>query len=92
MYRQQLFEDDNGTRVPFDLVIHDPVRSEGSETEYYCDIDAPGLFPRPKRIRGEGAAQAADLAERFVNTRLSDVTVYDESGQPVRSIGSGRAF
>ena len=92
MYRQRLFEEKDGTRIPFDLVIHDAVPSDGSATEYYCEIEAPGLFADPKRIRGAGAAQAADLAERFVNTRLGDVTVYDEAGQRVLSIGSGKAF
>ena len=92
MYIQHLFDEKDGVRIPFDLIIHDPVLFEGSETEYYCEIEAPGLFVRPKRIHGEGAQQAADLAERFVNTRLAYVAVYDENGQRVLRVGRGKAL
>lgn len=86
MFRQTLHTEKDGVRVEFDLVISDPKRFRTSKEEYYCDINAPGLFDRPKQIHGEGKRQAKELAIRFVNMRLSDIPVYNAAGRRILSI------
>ena len=91
MYRQRAFYDDAGVRVPFELVVTDPIRFDPATDEYYCRIDAPGLFAQAKRIHGEGADQAAALAVRFLNERLAECPVFDAAGQRIPAIDPGAA-
>ena len=86
MYRQRLFTDKDGTRVAFDLIIHDPAPAEGSESDFFCKVEAAALFLRPKDVYGVGADQAAELAKRLIEIRLGDVPVYDEAGRRVLNI------
>ena len=86
MYRQHAFYDDAGARVPFDLVVTDPIRFDPATDEYYCQIDAPGLFAQTKRIHGEGAGQAAALAVRFINDRLAEQPIFDAAGLRISAI------
>lgn len=86
MYRQQVFLEDAGALVPFELVVTDPIRFDPITDEYYCWIDAPGLFAQPKQIHGEGPDQATALAVRFMNHQLADHQVFDSAGQRISAI------
>ena len=86
MLRRWLYAETDTGREAFEVVIHDPaVCGEGGNT-YACKIKADGLLGRPVQIYGEGAAQAAELAKRFLNIRPGDVPANDEAGERILSI------
>jgi hypothetical protein len=86
MYRQRLFSDEKGRRIPFDLVITDPARHTEAKEGYFCDIEAPGIFERPKRIYGIDREQALALSYRFVELLLQDKDIFDDHGNRVMGL------
>jgi hypothetical protein len=82
------WEDDTG-RHPFYLTISNPSKGETGE-DYYCEIHAPVLFNRDKRIYGVDEHQACALALEFVRQMLAGKRIIDASGNPIEGLGQDK--
>ena len=76
------FLDDETGKHPFYLSISNPAKGETDE-DYYCEIHAPVLFNRDKRIYGLDERQAPALALEFVKQMLAGKRIVDASGNPI---------
>lgn len=70
------------TRAPMVIRVSCPRRSEEAD-DWYCEILAPVLFERPKRIFGIDESQARRLSIEFLKTLLGERALYTEGGQPI---------
>jgi hypothetical protein len=76
------FVETDGKRAPMVIRVSCPRRSEEAD-DWYCDIVAPVLFERPKRILGIDESQAQTLSIAFLKSLLGERALYNEGGQPI---------
>ncbi len=78
------FLEDKSGRRPFVLRVSDPQKSDAGD--YFCEIALPAVAAiGPKlKIFGVDAAQASNLALKFVRHMLSPMKVFDEKGRPMK--------
>lgn len=76
------FVETDGTRAPMVIKVSRPRRTEGAD-DWYCEILAPVLFDRTKRIFGIDESQARHLSIEFLKSLLGKRALYSEGGQPI---------